>query len=107
MKKSDFVTKLDTMIDDGIMKGTHVETTDNTLKELSRFQDFLYRNFHNYEPYKDMQPDSNPPGHLYGTAEIQKFATLEDITVGNLKFRPSIDQTGTFTYNAAKVISVI
>ena len=37
------------MIDDGIMKGTYVETTDSTLKELSRFQDFLYRNFHNYE----------------------------------------------------------
>ena len=35
MKKSDYVTKLDTMIDDGIIKGTYVETTDNTLKELS------------------------------------------------------------------------
>ena len=40
MKKS-YVTKLDTMINDGIIKGTYVETTDNTLKELSRFQDFL------------------------------------------------------------------
>ena len=29
------------MIDDSIMEGTNVETTDNTLKELSRFQDFL------------------------------------------------------------------
>ena len=44
MKKSDYVTKLNTMINDGIMKGTYVETTDNTLKELLRFQDFLYRN---------------------------------------------------------------
>ena len=35
MKRSDYVTKLDTMIDDGIMKGTYVETTGNTLKELS------------------------------------------------------------------------
>ena len=35
MKKSDYVTKLDAMIDDGIMKRTYVETTDNTLKELS------------------------------------------------------------------------
>ena len=41
MKRSDYVTKLDTMIDDGIMKGTYVETTGNTLKELSQFQDFL------------------------------------------------------------------
>ena len=59
MKKSDYVTKLDTMIDDGIMKGTYVETTDNTLKKLSLFQDILYRNFHNYECFKDMQPDRN------------------------------------------------
>ena len=34
MKKSDHVTKLDTMIDDDIIKGTYVKTTDNTLKEL-------------------------------------------------------------------------
>ena len=93
------------MIDDGIMKGTYVETTDNTLKELSRFQDFLYRNFHNYERYKDMQPDSNQPERRYGLAKTHKFETLEDITVANLKFRPIIDQTRTFTYNAAKVIS--
>ena len=31
MKKSDYVTKLDNMINDGIMKSTYVETTDNTL----------------------------------------------------------------------------
>ena len=61
MKKLDYVIKLDTMIDYGIMKGTYVETTDNTLKELLLFQDFLYRNFHNYERYEDMQPDSSQP----------------------------------------------
>ena len=105
MKKSDYISKLNTTIGDRIMKGTYVETTDNTLKELSRFQDFLYRNFHNYECYKDMKPDSNQPTRLYGTAKTHKFETLEDITVANLKFRPIIDQTGTFTYNAAKVIS--
>ena len=76
MKKSDYVTKLDTMIDDGIMKSTHAETTDNTLKELSRFQDFLYRNFCNYERYKDMKPDSNQPARHYGTAKTQKFEFL-------------------------------
>ena len=105
MKKSDYISKLNTTIGDRIMKGTYVETTDNTLKELSRFQDFLYRNFHNYECYKDMKPDINQPAHLYGTAKTYKFETLEDITVANLKFRPIIDQTGTFTCNVAKVIS--
>ena len=83
MKKSDYLTKLDTMIDNDIMKGTYVETTDNTLKELSQFQDFLYRNFHNYKCYKDMKPDSNQPECLYGTAKTLKFETLEDITVAN------------------------
>ena len=86
MKKSDYVTKLDAMIDDGIMKGTYVETTDNTLKELSRFQDFLCRNFHNYERYTDMQHDSNQQARLYGTAKTHTFETLEDITIANLKF---------------------
>ena len=65
MKKSDYVTKLYTMIDEGIMKGAYVETTDNTLRALSRFQDFLYRNFHNYKCYKDMKPDSNQPTRFY------------------------------------------
>ena len=57
MKKSDYVTKLDTMINDGIMNGTYIETIDNSLKELSRFEDFLYRNF--YERYKDMKSERN------------------------------------------------
>ena len=52
-----------------------------------------------------MQHDSNQPVRLYGTAKMRKFETLEDITVVNLKFRPVIDQTGTFTYNVRKVIS--
>ena len=69
MKKLDYATKSDTMIDYGIMRGTYVETTDNTLKELSLFQDILHRNFHNYERYEDMQPDSNQPARLYGTAK--------------------------------------
>ena len=50
MMKIDYATKLDTIINDGIMKDTYIETTDNFLKELSRFQDFLhFRNFYNYE----------------------------------------------------------
>ena len=52
-----------------------------------------------------MKPDSNQPARLYGTSKTHKFETLEDINVANLKFWPIIDQTGTLTYNAAKVIS--
>ena len=91
MKKSDDVTKLDALIDDGIIKSAYVETSGNTLKELRRFQGFLYRSFHNYERYKDMQPDSNQPARLYGTAKTHTFGTLEDIVVAKLKFRPIID----------------
>ena len=52
-----------------------------------------------------MQPDSNQPTRLYRTPKTHKFEILDDITVVNLKFRPIIDQAGTFTYNTAKVIS--
>ena len=107
IKKSDYVTKLDTMVDDSIMKGTYVATTDKTLKQLSQFQDFLYRNRHNYQCYKDLQPDSNQPARLYGTAKTRNFETLEDISVANLKFGPTIDQTGAFTYNAQKLCWII
>ena len=83
----------------------HIEATDkNKLKELSQFQDFLHRNFYNYERYKDMKPDSIQPARHYGTAKTHKFVNLEGITAANLKFRHIIDQTGTFTYNTAKVI---
>ena len=51
-----------------------------------------------------MKPDSYQPAHLHGTAKTHKFETFVDITVANLKFRSIIDQSGTFTYNAAKVI---
>ena len=70
LKKSHYVSKLDTM------KGTYLETTDYTIKELSQFQDILYRNFHNYECFKDMQPDSNQPARLYGINITHKFGTL-------------------------------
>ena len=53
-----------------------------------------------------MKPDSNQLGSLYEKAKTHMFENLEDVSVGNLKFQPIIDQTGTFMYNAAKAISV-
>ena len=93
------------MIDDGIKNKIYEETTDNTLKDLKNFQDFLYRNFKDYENYDEMRPVSNQPARLYDTAKTHKFENVKDITPQNLKCRPIIDQTGTFTYKAAKVIS--
>ena len=75
------------------------------MKELSQIKDFLLRNLYTYDHYKDMKPDSNQPARLYGTNKTPKVENFEGITVANLKLRPTIDQTGTFTYNAAKVIS--
>ena len=40
MKKSDNVTKLNIMIDNGIMKGTYIQATDNTLKNYRNFRTF-------------------------------------------------------------------
>ena len=53
-----------------------------------------------------MKPGRNE-SVLYGTVKTDKFEHLKDITVVQLKFWPIIDRTGTFTPNAAKVISII
>ena len=69
MKQTDYVTKLDNMINDGTTIGTYVETTDKTLQELSRFQEFLYRNSCIYKHYKDVKPNRNQPARLYRTTK--------------------------------------
>ena len=74
MKKSD-VTKLDTMIHDSIMKGIYVETTYNTLKELSPLQVFLYSNFHNYERYIK----------ICNLIAINQYVFMEQLKPTNLK----------------------
>ena len=37
-----------------------------------------------------MNPASNQPARLYGTAKTNKFETLEDITIVNLKFNVNV-----------------
>ena len=103
--KSDYTQKLEDMIEQGISKGTYERTDDNTLQDLKRFQDFLYRNFYNYENYDKMYPHSNQPAKLYGTAKTHKFKYVKEITKEQIKFQPIIDQTGTYTYGAAQGIS--
>ena len=46
---------------------------------------------------------SNQPRQLYGTAKAHKFTNIDEITTNDLKFRPIIAQTETYTYNAAQV----
>ena len=52
-----------------------------------------------------MCPVSNKPGKFIATAKTHKFTSLNDITVENMKLRPIIDLTGTYTYNTSKVIA--
>ena len=89
------------MIDARITNGTYVPTTDSTLTDLKKFQDFLRRNFKD----KDMTPVSNQPGRSYATAKTHKLNSLYEITVENLKFRPIISQVGTYRCNAANLIA--
>ena len=90
---------------DGINRGVYASTNDNTLQDFKTFQNFLYRNFMKHSKYKKMFPTSNQPVRLYGTTKTHKFESPDTISVEELKFRPIIAQTGTYTYNAAQVIA--
>ena len=52
-----------------------------------------------------MYPTSNQPAQLYGTAKTYKHENIDEINIQSLNFRPIIAQTGSYTFNAAQVIS--
>ena len=105
MNTNGYITKIETMIEEGIKNRIYAETDDTTMQDLKRFQEFLRRNFKKYEHYNEMYNKSNEPAKMYGTAKTYKFESTNNIELTKLKFRPIIDQTGTYTYKAAKVIS--
>ena len=105
LNKSDYIRKVNNIIEEGIQQGKYIETTDTTQSDLKHFQEFLYRHFKKSEHYDQMRPVSNQPGRFFATAKTRKFTSLNDITVENLKLRPIIDLTGTYTYNTSKVIA--
>ena len=52
--------KINRSIHDGISKGVYViEKNGNTLTELKSFKNCIYRNFKNYQKYKEMRPTSS------------------------------------------------
>ena len=52
VKKTNYAANLEIMIHGGIIIDTWtIWTTDNMLKDLSLFQEFLYRNFYYYKCY--------------------------------------------------------
>lgn len=71
--KKDYIVKLKDMIQDGINKGTYKIKQEDTLQDLKHFQNFLRRNFKNYQNYKEIYPKSNQPSRIYGTAKAHKF----------------------------------
>ena len=105
LNKTDYVNKVNEMINEGISKGKYIETVDSTHKDLKHFQDFLYRHFYKTTYYDGMRPISNQPARFFATAKTHKFDTAENINVKDLKLKPIIDQTGTYIYDASKIVA--
>ena len=51
-----------------------------------------------------MYPESNEPAKMCGTAKTHNFDSTDNIELTKLEFCSIIDQTGSYTYKAAKVI---
>ena len=105
MNKTDYIRKMNEMIEKGLEDGTYVESEDTTLEDLKHFKDFLYRNFKKHPKYSKMLPKSHRPARMYGSAKTHKFDSYDQITVENLKLRPIMDQSGTMVYTAAQIIA--
>ena len=105
MNKKDYILKEENMINEGVQQGKYEWANDKTHEDLETFQHFLYRNFKNHPKYSDMRPVSNQTERFFATTKTHKFDGLSLITLDDLKFRPIIDQSNTYTYNAAKIVS--
>ena len=93
------------MINEGIQQGKYEWANDKTHEDPEKFQHFLCRNFKNHPKYSDMRPVSNSAARFFAIAKTNKFDDLSLINLDDLKFRPIIDQSNTYTYNAAKIVS--
>ena len=105
MNKIDYINKVDDMINEGITNRKYEKTTNNTHKDWHNFQSFLQYNFSKHKDYSKLRPVSNQPARLFATAKTHKFSEFNDITVDNIKLRPTVDQTNTHTHAASKIIS--
>ena len=105
MNEKDYILKEDNMINEVIQQGKYEWTNDKTHEDLEKFQHFLYRNFKNHSKYSDMRLVSNEPARFFATTKTHKFDDHSLINLDDLKFRPVIDQSNTYSYNAAKIVS--
>ena len=92
------------MIQHGINKGTNEILQEGTLQDLKHIQGLLLGNFKDYEHYKEMYPKCKQLVRICGLSETDKFNNINEIIINDLKLRPIIDQTNTYTYHAAKAI---
>ena len=69
------------MIEDGITESKYIETSENTLFDLKRFQDFLFRHLYKDKDYEAMRPRSNQPGRFFATAKTHKCKSIEDLSL--------------------------
>ena len=105
MDSKKYHEKLETMVNEGIKNGIYKETIDSTLHDRKLFQNFIQRNIKDYKDYEKRRPISNRPARLYASAKTHKFNNINDVNLDQLKFRPIMDQTETYAYNAARIIS--
>ena len=52
-----------------------------------------------------MMPSSYEPARFFTSAKTQKFENFDDISIKELKLRPTIDKTGTCYHKTGKVIA--
>ena len=64
LNKNNCVCKVDQIVEDGITEVKYIETSDNTLFDLKRFQDFLYHHRYKHKDYEAMRPRSDHPCRL-------------------------------------------
>ena len=74
-----------------------------------RYFQYIWKKIPNGFPrifrYYEIRPVSNQPAQFFVTAKTHKFKSLEEINVDQLKLRSIIDETGTYIYNASKVMA--
>ena len=91
------------MIDDGKSQDKYVEIVNSIHQDLKHFQNVLYGYLYNTEYYNKICAISNQVAHFFATTKTHKFNKIGDINIQYLKLRSTIDQTGTYIYNASKV----
>ena len=92
IKKTDYETKIQIMIEEGIRDGKYTPTNDTIIKDLNSFQYFLRKYFKNSPFYNNIFPSYNQPARFFATAKTHKFNNLTYITIQNLPLKPIMDK---------------